>query len=107
MGWGRPAPLRCELNLPGRPCWAGWVNKDVKMYQLSWHCGIDFHSCQSQDNLGSSLVKGCLVHVGNGIELDPVGRQSESGPYLWLPYRRSNQRIQDKLLFIGIVYKAT
>ena len=29
MGWGRPAPLRCELNLLGRPCGAGWVNKDV------------------------------------------------------------------------------
>ena len=28
MGWGRPAPLRCELNLPGRPCGAGWLNKD-------------------------------------------------------------------------------
>ena len=23
--------------------------------QLSWHCGIAFHSCQSRDNLGSSL----------------------------------------------------
>ena len=29
MGWGRPAPLRCELNLLGRPCWAGWVNKEL------------------------------------------------------------------------------
>ena len=27
MGWGRPAPLLCELNLL-RPCGAGWVNKE-------------------------------------------------------------------------------
>ena len=31
MGWGRPAPLRCELNLLGRPCGAGWVNKDIAL----------------------------------------------------------------------------
>ena len=29
MGWGRQAPLRCELNLLGRPCGAGWVNKEM------------------------------------------------------------------------------
>ena len=29
MGWGRPGPLRCELNLLGRPCGARWVNKDI------------------------------------------------------------------------------
>ena len=29
MGWGRLAPLLCELNLVGRPCGAGWVNKDI------------------------------------------------------------------------------
>ena len=28
-------------------------------------------------------VKGCLVKVGNGIELDTVGRQFE--PYRWRP----------------------
>ena len=28
MGWGRPAPLLCELNVLGRPCGAGWVNKE-------------------------------------------------------------------------------
>ena len=29
MGWGMPAPLRCELNLLGRSCGAGWVNKEL------------------------------------------------------------------------------
>ena len=28
MGWGRPVPLQYELNLLGRPCGAGWVNKE-------------------------------------------------------------------------------
>ena len=28
MRWERPAPLRCELNLLGRPCGAGWVKKE-------------------------------------------------------------------------------
>ena len=28
MGWGTPAPLCCELNLLGRPCGAGCVNKE-------------------------------------------------------------------------------
>ena len=28
MGWGRPAPLLCELNLLGRPYGAGWINKE-------------------------------------------------------------------------------
>ena len=28
MGWGRPAPLRCELNLLDSPYGAGWVNKE-------------------------------------------------------------------------------
>ena len=28
MGWGRQVPLQCELNLLGRPCGTGWVNKD-------------------------------------------------------------------------------
>ena len=30
-----------------------------------------------------TYVYGCLVQVGNGIELDTVGRQFES--YLWRP----------------------
>ena len=29
--------------------------------QLSWNCGIAFHSCQSQDNLGLSLGGGHLT----------------------------------------------
>ena len=33
MGWGRPEPLLCELNLLGRPCGAGWVNKE---FAQSW-----------------------------------------------------------------------
>ena len=33
--------------------------------------------------LGWVLVKGCLVQVGNDIELDTVGRQFE--PYRWRP----------------------
>ena len=28
IGWGRPVPFLCELNLLGCPCGAGWVNKD-------------------------------------------------------------------------------
>ena len=28
MGWRRPSPLLCELNLLSRPCGAGWVNKE-------------------------------------------------------------------------------
>ena len=28
MGWGRAAPLRCELNLLGSSYGAGWVNKE-------------------------------------------------------------------------------
>ena len=30
-GWGRPAPLQCELNLLGSPCGADWVNKESTM----------------------------------------------------------------------------
>ena len=30
-----------------------------------------------------AFVKGCLVQVGNGIELDTVGHLFK--PYLWLP----------------------
>ena len=29
MRWGRPTPLRCELNLLVRPCGAGLVNKEI------------------------------------------------------------------------------
>ena len=35
MGWGRPAPLRCELNLLGRSYGAGWVNKESLQGQLA------------------------------------------------------------------------
>ena len=31
----------------------------------------------------TTIHKGCLVQVGDGIELDTVGRQFE--PYRWLP----------------------
>ena len=37
MGWGRPAPLWCELNLLGRPCGAGWVNKELSKQRTSSH----------------------------------------------------------------------
>ena len=37
MRWGRPAPLRCELNLLGRPCGAGWVKKEYPRLAASRH----------------------------------------------------------------------
>ena len=49
MGWGRPTPLLCELNLLGRPCGAGWVNKDETLrlelfgpFQANYHSSCFF-----------------------------------------------------------------
>ena len=38
MGPGGPTPLLSELNLLGRPCGAGWVNKDsgTTFYTGKW-----------------------------------------------------------------------
>ena len=45
MGWGRPAPLRCELNLLGRSYGACWMNKaSLKINEMQ--------SCQSKCSRG-------------------------------------------------------
>ena len=50
MGWGRPAPLRCELNLLGRPCGAGWLNKEECKSHEEGSCQCSMLISVTQDN---------------------------------------------------------
>ena len=51
MGWGGQEPLLCELDMLGRPCGAGWVNKERV------HCIGDEKTAVALTGLCQQLLK--------------------------------------------------
>ena len=60
MGWGKLAPLLCELNLLGRSYGAGWVNKESLAYGLL---------CKEAAGATAHLHKFC-THLNNRVRQD-------------------------------------
>ena len=68
------------------------VQTNIHQYvqYVTWSCitiqTIRYHTYQyihAYQYMPIHIYKGCLAQVGNGMELDTVGRQFK--PYLWLP----------------------
>ena len=51
MGWGRPAPLLCELNLLDCSYGAGWVNKESVLM------ATDAFTNKKSSSLNNNLIK--------------------------------------------------
>ena len=84
MGSERPAPLRCELNLVGRPCGASWVNKD---YVVTLLCALSPapQSRHSQPPLRArARSRACAPAVGVPAGLGSAQRESD-------PHRKSTE----------------
>ena len=87
MGWGRPAPLRCELNLLRRHHGAGWVNKEIRNARLlcimrwskesarllQFSCSCDGGCGQNGSHFGARW-RGARWQEGEGVSRGIQGR---------------------------------